>query len=193
MTSKKLDFKLGISIGDINGIGAEVILKTFSDSRMLKSITPIVFASKHIIKYHAQELGLKALKFNFIKNLEDAKRKQLNVINLWEEEVPINLGKPEEIAGKYAFKSLEAATRTIAGNKIDALVTAPINKKTISSSQFPFPGHTEYLASFANTDQYLMILVSRSLRVGVVTGHIPLEEVKQKISSKLIVEKSKIM
>jgi len=125
----KENIKVGITIGDFNGIGMEVIIKTFLDSRILENITPIVYGSDQIVSSHIKELEINDFSFNKISNASKAEENKANVINLWEEEIAVEMGKSTENAGRYAFKSLEAATEDLAAGKIDVLVTAPINKK----------------------------------------------------------------
>lgn len=184
--------RVGISIGDLNGIGMEITIKTFLDNRMLDVCTPVVYASSKTASFYKKLLSVGDFNFNIIREATQANQKKVNLVNCWDEEVKIDLGVPSEITGQYAFKSLEAATADLASNKIDVLVTAPINKHTIHSSKFPFKGHTEYLANIAGTESYLMILVSENLKVGTVTGHIPLKEVSSAISVEKILDKLRV-
>ena len=148
----KGNVKVGITIGDFNGIGMEVIIKTFLDVRILENITPIVYGSDQIASFYRKELEINDFSFNKISNASEAQENKVNVIRLWEEEVAVEIGKSTETAGQYAFKSLESATEDLAAGKIDVLVTAPINKKNIQSDKFNFPGHTEYLTKYSNAD-----------------------------------------
>ena len=179
--------KIGISVGDLNGIGVEVILKTFSDNRMLDFCTPIIFASSKAISFHKNKLNLK-VPIHGISDLNQVVEHKLNLLNIWKEEVKIQLGKEDPEIGKYAFKSLKEAVKALKDNKIDALVTAPINKNTIQSEDFNFKGHTEYLESELE-GKSLMILMSDDLRIGLVTGHIPIKDVANTINADLIKEK----
>ncbi|MGY6561978.1 MAG: 4-hydroxythreonine-4-phosphate dehydrogenase PdxA [Luteibaculaceae bacterium] len=185
--SKKI--KVGISIGDVNGIGPEVVLKALSDKRILEDITPVIYASSKVISYHKKAVKLNELQFERIKDANQAKKQRINVIDAWEEDVNIELGQSTPTGGKFAFASLEAVTKDLSQNKIDVLVTAPINKKNIQEAGFKFPGHTEYLADLSGADNPLMILVSDNLRVGLVTGHLPLQKVAESISLQAILEK----
>ncbi|MCO4294759.1 4-hydroxythreonine-4-phosphate dehydrogenase PdxA [Solitalea sp. MAHUQ-68] len=185
--------KVGISIGDINGIGIEVILKALLDNRILELCTPIVYGSVKITSFHRKALNIQDFSFNIIQNSDQANPKRANLINCWEEEVKIDMGQQTENGGKYAFKSLEAATADLLAGKIDALVTAPINKHNIQQPGFDFPGHTEYLQEKAGSGESLMFLVSEDLRVGVVTGHIPIKEVADSISVEKILAKLRLM
>src|SRR5680860_1707537 len=143
--------KLGISIGDLNGIGGEVVLKTFEDGRMLDFCTPIIFASVKTLNFLKKHFDL-SLNFQVIETASQAIDGKINVVNLWKENIEINFGKEDPESGKYAFKSLQAATNALISDEIDVLVTAPINKNTIQSEDFKFPGHTDYLAKQLNGD-----------------------------------------
>src|SRR5690554_5016719 len=169
--------KVGITLGDMNGIGPEIILRTLSDSRLFQNITPIVYGSNRVMNFYKKELGLDEINFQGIKDAERAIHKKPNLISITREEVFVEPGKVTMKAGKLAFESLEMAVKDLASNKIDVLVTAPINKKNIQSEQFQFPGHTEYLATYSNVDNALMLMCSEMLRVGIVTGHVPLKDV----------------
>lgn len=189
--SKTEKIKLGISIGDINGIGIEIILKTFLDKRMLEFCTPVIFGSTKYISAYKKDLNLN-VQYNGIPSLDKVVANKINVLNIWKEDVPVEYGKPTKRAGEYAFKSLEAATNALAEGEIDVLVTAPINKDNIQSENFIFPGHTEYLESKLE-GKSLMILMTENLKVGLVTGHIPISEVSKAISEETITEKVEIL
>lgn len=185
--------KIGISIGDVNGIGLEVILKTLSENRILDYCTPIVYGHTKVASYHRKALGLSDFVFNVINSADAANPKKANLINCWEEDVKIDLGVSNETGGKYALLSLEKATDDLLNGNIDALVTAPINKHNIQSDTFNFPGHTEYLQERSGSDDVLMFLISEDIRVGVVTGHIPITEVSASITKDKIVKKLVMM
>ena len=185
--------RVGITVGDLNGIGLEVIIKTLIDNRILQVCTPIVYGSSKVASFHRKALGVSDFSFFPIRDADQANPKNANLVNCWEEEVAIELGKPSSIAGKYALKSLEAAINDIKRNKTDVLVTAPIDKHTIQSDKFNFPGHTEYLAEQFQVKENLMLLVSDSLRVGVVTGHVPVNKISSLLSTELIIKKIRIL
>ena len=179
---------VGISIGDLNGIGIEVILKTFQDKRMLDFCTPVLFGATKVISYHKKALGIET-PVHGITAIAQVNHTKINVLNIWKEEVAIELGKTTKISGEYAAKSLASAVEHLSENKIDVLLTAPINKENIQSDTFNFPGHTEYLE--ANLEgKSLMILMTDELRIGLITGHIPIAKVAESITPELI--KSKI-
>ena len=181
--------KIGISVGDINGIGPEIIIKAFADKRVLSNITPIIYGSKKIFTEQHNLLELNNVAINYISSTQEASKKQVNVLQVWEDNFTLNPGEFSKIGGEYAYKSLKAATTDLASNKVDVLVTAPINKENIQSSGFDFPGHTEYLAKLSNVDEALMLMCGEDLRVGVVTGHIPLNSVSSALSEELVLNK----
>ncbi|MFI5451916.1 4-hydroxythreonine-4-phosphate dehydrogenase PdxA [Pedobacter sp. UC225_61] len=185
--------KIGISIGDINGIGLEVILKTLAESKILDYCTPIVYGHTKVASFHRKALHMSDFVFNVINKAADANPRKANMINCWEEDVKIDLGVANETGGKYALLSLQKATDDLVSGAIDALVTAPINKNNIQSENFSFPGHTEYLQERSESNDVLMFLISEALRVGVVTGHIPVLEVPTAISREKIVKKLQLI
>jgi 4-hydroxythreonine-4-phosphate dehydrogenase len=185
--------KVGISIGDVNGIGLEIIIKTLADAAILNYCTPIVYGHTKVASFHRRSVNVQDLNFNVIDDASQAQPKKANLINCWEEDVKIDLGQSNEVGGKYAFISLERATNDLLSGQIDALVTAPINKENIQSENFKFPGHTEYLQERDGAAESLMFLVSDTLRVGVVTGHIPVAQIAQSITVSKILGKLKLM
>ncbi|MEN8123828.1 MAG: 4-hydroxythreonine-4-phosphate dehydrogenase PdxA [Bacteroidota bacterium] len=183
--------KVGISVGDLNGIGIEVILKTFEDNRVLDFCTPIIFGSNRIISYHKKYLNIKT-PINGIEQIQKALNNKLNLVNIWKHNIEIEFGKATETSGKYAFKSLESATNALKKGHIDVLVTAPINKHNIQSDSFNFKGHTEYLEANLSGDS-LMVLLTDKIRLGLITGHIPIKDISNSITPELIQKKVGIM
>ena len=181
--------RLGISVGDINGIGLEVIMKTFSDSRIFDLCIPVVYASSKFAMAYQKALEIKGFSFNFVRPNAKLMPKSANLISCWTEEVDLKLGQDTPEGGAYALKSLTAAVAALKNGEVDALVTAPINKHNIQSEEFNFPGHTEYLAKEFEGGEALMFMVADALRVGVVTGHIPIAEVASAISGEKIAHK----
>jgi len=190
---EKSNVKVGITHGDLNGIGYEIIIKSVYDQRMLDGITPIVYGVSKVASYHRKVLEMNDFNFNLVKGAEHANPKRPNILNVTEEEVKIDIGKSTSIAGDLAYKALEKATEDLQQKHLDVVVTAPINKKNIQSEEFHFPGHTEYLAEKFGTDDFLMLMVSHNIRIGVVTTHIPLKEVSGNLSTELILQKMRIM
>ncbi len=186
-SSKNKAIRVGISIGDINGIGPEVILKTFSDNRMLDFVTPVIYGSASLLSAHRKSLDLPALTHTNLEEGMEAKSKTLYIKKCWDKDPQLNIGKETPEGGEYAIKSLKAATDDLAASKIDVLVTAPINKHNVQSSEFSFPGHTEFLAKLSNVESALMLMVADKLRVAVVSGHIPLKDVARTLTKEKIV------
>lgn len=186
--------KVGITHGDINGIGYEVILKTFTDARVAELCTPIIYGSSKIAAYHRKALELSPVNLSIIAQAEDAGESRVNIINCVDDETKVELSKSTAIAGNAAYLALEAAVTDLKRGVVDVLVTAPINKHNIQNQQFHFPGHTEYLEEcFGGLGKKaLMILMKDSLRVALVTGHIPLAQVASKITVEEIVSKLRI-
>ncbi|WP_400075649.1 4-hydroxythreonine-4-phosphate dehydrogenase PdxA [Winogradskyella sp. R77965] len=178
---------VGISVGDLNGIGPEIIIKTYEDSRSLELNTPVIFASGKLMQFFKNHFQSKINFFN-IDTPEKIVHGKVNVVNVWREPVKIDFGKEDSKIGEYAIKSLEAATKALKDGLIDVLVTAPINKHNIQSDKFNFPGHTDYLANELN-GKSLMFMVSDELRVGLLTDHVPLKDASSTITEELITEK----
>ncbi|MCL4124312.1 UNVERIFIED_CONTAM: hypothetical protein GTU68_066499 [Idotea baltica] len=178
---------VGISIGDLNGIGGEIILKTFEDSRILEFCTPVVFASIKTMAFFKTHFNSE-INFNSISELNQIQVAKVNVLNVWKEPVEINFGQEDLKIGAYAIKSLEAATKALKEGLIDVLVTAPINKHNIQSETFKFPGHTDYLAQELEGES-LMFMVTDTLRIGLLTDHVPVKDVSTQITAEVIEKK----
>lgn len=178
---------VGISIGDLNGIGSEVILKTFEDPRMLELCTPVIFANVKILSFVRKNFE-STVALHGIDKLDQIVIGKVNVFNLWREGIDLNLGTNDEKVGEYAIKSFVAATKALKEGDIDVLVTAPINKYNIQSESFKFPGHTDYLDQELEGDA-LMLMVQDNLRVGLLTDHIPINEVASHLTEELIFKK----
>lgn len=183
--------RVGISIGDLNGIGCEVILKTFEDVRMLDFCTPVIFASNKTISHQKNALGI-TINYNGVQDASKAIEGKINVVNVWKETPNIEFGKETQEGGAYAIKSLRAAVKALIEDKIDVLVTAPINKKNIQAEDFKFPGHTDYLAQ-ALEGESLMFMVTDDLKVGLLTDHIAVKDVPNAINPILIRTKVRII
>lgn len=186
MSDEKI--KVGISQGDINGIGLEVILKTLMEPGITEICTPVLFSSQKTVSFYRKVLNLEEFNFNPMRDFSQFNNKKVNVFICYEEEVNIEMGKATELSGKYALNSLEKATQALMNNQVDVLITGPIHKHNIQSAEFNFPGHTEYLGAKLGGEP-LMLLCSDDLRVAVVTGHVPLKDVASKISSDKVYQK----
>ena len=187
MIKKAENIIVGISIGDLNGIGSEVVLKTFEDSRMLELCTPVIFANVKIISFVKKSFESTSM-IHGVDKLDQIVIGKINVYNVWQEAVDVNFGSIDEKVGEYAIKSFVAATKALKEGIIDVLVTAPINKYNIQSETFKFPGHTDYLDQELEGNA-LMMMVQENLRVGLLTDHIPLNEVASHLTEDLIIRK----
>jgi 4-hydroxythreonine-4-phosphate dehydrogenase len=190
---KEQRIRVGITHGDVNGIGYEIIIKTLQDQRLMETYTMIVYGSSKVASYHRKTLNINDFNFNLVKKADTAHPRRPNIVNIVEDEVKIDLGKSTPIAGELSLLSLEMAINDLLAHNIDLLVTAPINKQNIQSPTFAFPGHTEYLAQKAGVTDYLMLMVSNTVRIGVITGHIPLEKVCSALTEDLVLRKINIM
>ncbi len=185
---------IGITHGDINGIGYEVILKSLAENRILDMFTPVIYGSSKLAGFYKKNLDIQGVNFNIINHAGEASSKRINIINCVSDDVKIEVGQSTSEAGEAALAALEKASEDLKKNKIHAIVTAPINKNNIQSDSFHFPGHTEYLEEkFGEKSSSLMMLVSDAIRIAVVTGHIPLSKVSGVLSSELILKKMHIM
>ncbi|NLN30974.1 MAG: 4-hydroxythreonine-4-phosphate dehydrogenase PdxA [Bacteroidales bacterium] len=183
----------GISHGDINGIGYEVIIKALMNTLINDLCVPVVYGSPKVAAYHRKTLNISNFSFNNIRSAEDANPKRANMINCLDDNVRVELGKSTSRGGEAAFVSLERAVSDLKNGKIDVLITAPIDKNSIQSDSFSFKGHTEYLMSAAGVEDALMFMISENMRVGFVTGHLPLRDVPDVITAELIGRKLRLM
>lgn len=184
---------IGLTCGDINGIGLEVILKAIAFKNAGKGFRLIIYGSTKVIAYHKNIITQENIQFHSINTPEDAQPDRFNIINCWPDNVNITLGKANDTGGKCAFLALERAVKDLRGGAIDALVTAPINKKAMQMANFPFMGHTEYITSEFKAKDSLMLMVSDSLRIGVVTNHLPIREVAAAVTKERVLRKILIM
>ena len=184
---------IGVTCGDLNGIGIELIIKVFSDNRILELCSPVIFASNKVINFYRKSLP----EFNFnwqnIKELDRLNTKQINIYNCWEEDVQVQPGQLNETGGKYAVRSLLAATAALKKNDINGMVTAPIHKKNVQSAEFNYTGHTPFLKNYFAAGEVVMILFANDFRVALLTEHIPVSEVTANISKDLILKKLNIL
>ena len=184
--------RVAITQGDTNGVGYEVILKVFADPAMLELCTPIIYGSPKIAAYHRKALNIDAA-FSIINHAEEARDGRVNLLTCFDDEVKVELGQPSQEAGAAALKALDRAMTDFRSQLYDVLVTAPINKGTIQSPGFKFPGHTEYIeTSVGNGEKALMILMNEVLRVALVTTHLPIKDVAKAITKEAIIEKATI-
>lgn len=194
MNNNESKIRVAITQGDLNGVGYEVIIKTFADVRMFDFCTPVLYGSTKVASYHKKLLASvpQEIQFNAIRDAADALPGRYNVINLSQEEIKIDLGKSTEVAGALSRESLNRACADLKAGKVDVLVTAPINKRNIQASDFDFPGHTEYLSHQFNSSS-LMLMVCDRIRIGIVTNHLALREVPAALTHDLLYEKINLL
>jgi 4-hydroxythreonine-4-phosphate dehydrogenase len=180
---------IGITTGDLNGIGPEIIIKTLSDTRILDLCIPVVFSSNKVINFYRKTLAETPFTFFNTKDLTQLNQKQVNIFNCWEEEVPIQPGALTDSGGKYAIRSLMVATQCLKDGQLDAIVTAPIHKSNTQVPDFPFTGHTPFLKDKFGAKDVLMLLYNENVRVALVTEHIPISKVAGTITKELILSK----
>ncbi len=184
---------IGISCGDLNGIGIELIIKTFSDHRIADHCIPIIFGSNKAINFYRKSIPEYNLTYQNIKDFNRINQKQVYLFNCWEEEVAINPGELNDIGGKYAVLSLQTAVAALKQKQIDGLVTAPIHKKNVQSAEFSFTGHTPYLKNIFGVNDVVMMLCAGNFRVALVTEHVPVAEIAKHITKDIIISKLKIV
>ena len=186
--------RVAITHGDLNGVGYEVIIKTFSDSRMFDVCTPILYGSSKVASYHKKLLTsvTQEMNFNTIRDASEAQDRKYNTINLTQEEIKIDLGKSTELAGRLSRESLDKACADLKAGKVDVLVTAPINKRNIQSNDFDFPGHTEYLSHQFGCSSLMMMVCDR-IRIGIMTNHLALKDVPNALTHNLLYDKIMLM
>ncbi len=181
--------KIGITQGDINGIGYEVILKVLADTRILESFIPIVYGQSKVFSYYKKNFGMEEMSYTVIRDASQAQPRRINIINHTDEELKVEPGFSTAIAGKASFAALKLATNDLRNGLIDAMVTAPVNKANMQSEQFKFKGQTDYIKSFFPDNEYITLLVNHQMRIGFVTNHIPLKDVPGAINKELIIKK----
>lgn len=185
--------KIGISLGDLNGIGPEVVIKALADSRLLNMATPIIYGSARVLSFYRKLMNLEEFNYSQVKNKGQFFPKSINVVNCWEDVIEINPGQPSKETGKAALLSLKKVVEDIKEGLIDGFVTAPIDKNTIHSSEFPFRGHTEYLTQTFEAMESLMLMVGDDLKVGLVTEHIPVKEISNYITKERVELKIRLL
>jgi 4-hydroxythreonine-4-phosphate dehydrogenase len=184
---------IGITCGDINGIGTELIIKTFADHRVLDQCTPVIFASNKLINFYRKSVPEVHFNYQSIKDFSKVNHKQINIYNCWEEDVIINPGQLNETGGKYAVKSLMAGANALKEGHIQGIVTAPIHKKNVQSQEFNYTGHTPFLKDIVKATDVLMLLYADNIRVALVTEHLPVKSIVQNITREAIVSKLTIL
>ncbi|GAA4317944.1 4-hydroxythreonine-4-phosphate dehydrogenase PdxA [Flaviaesturariibacter amylovorans] len=184
---------IGITCGDINGIGPELIVKTFSDHRLLEHCTPVIFANNKLINFYKKSLPEAQLNYQSLKEFSKVNHKQINIFNVWEDDVAITPGQLNDTGGQYAVRSLEAATQAVLEGHLQGIVTAPIHKKNVQSDTFRHSGHTPYFKEAAKVNDVLMLLYSEHLRVALVTEHVPVKDVASHLTKGRILSKLQLL
>ncbi len=190
--NKKEKPVIGITIGDLNGIGPEVIIKALGDNRILDLVTPVIYGSTKALSYYRKMLNMNDFNFGQVQEKNRLNYKRVNVFNCWDEVVEINAGTISPEIGKYSFMAIKEAVKDLKEGVIDALVTGPISKENTQSEEFKFPGHTEYISNELGGEG-LMMMVSEVMKIGVVTGHISLKDVSKVVTKELVEKKLKAM
>ncbi len=184
---------VGITHGDLNGISYEIIIKALKDNRLFEMFTPVIYGLSKVLSYHRKNLNFFDFNYKVVRDARQIMNNKVNIVNISNDEVRIEYGKATEVAGRLAYDALEAAVSDLKENKIDVVVTAPINKAGIHSDSFDFPGHTEYFTKRFDCEDSLMLMVHENIRIGTVTGHIPLRDVVPSITQELITRKIRIL
>lgn len=185
--------RVAITHGDYNGISYEIIIKALSDNRVLELFTPVIYGLPKVIGYHRKYMKMSDFNYQIVGKAQNIMYQRINVVSVGDEEMKIEFGKSTQAAGVLAYKALETAVQGLKKNKVDILVTAPINKANTHSADFHFPGHTEYLTDRFGAKDSLMLMVSGNLRVATVTNHIPIREVAESLTEELLLNKLNIL
>ncbi len=185
--------RLGITLGDLNGIGPEVVIKALGDNRLLSLITPVVYGSTRVLSYYRKLMGLEEFNYSQVKSKGQFLQKTINVVNCWDEAIEINPGQPSRQSGKAALLSLKKAVEESKEGLIDGFVTGPIDKNTIHGDDFPYRGHTEYLTNEFNATESLMLMIGNDLKVGLVTEHLPVREIANFITKERVELKIRLL
>ena len=193
MSTQQIKPVIGFSCGDANGIGLEVILKALSDTRVAELCTPVVFASNKLVNFYRKTIAEGGPNYQSLKELDKLNPKTINVYSCWEEEIAVAPGQLNEIGGKYAVVSLTSASKALKEGLIHGLVTAPLHKKNVQTEAFPYTGHTPFLKAFFEAKDVLMLMVAENMRVGLLTEHVPVNEVAKHISKEKIIQKLELL
>jgi 4-hydroxythreonine-4-phosphate dehydrogenase len=185
--------RIGITIGDINGIGPEIVLKALADNRILTMMTPIIYGNAKVIQFYKKQLNIEEFNYTQVRNRGQFASKAINVVNCWDDSLEVNPGKASRESGLAALSAIKTACEELKEGMFEALVTAPVDKLTIHSTDFPFKGHTEFITRFFGGNDSLMFMVSERLRIGLVTEHVALKDVAPLITKERIDSKLKIM
>lgn len=185
--------RIGITLGDLNGIGPEVVIKALSDNRILNSITPVIYGNPRVLSYYRKLMNLEEFNYSQVRTKGQFFPKAINVVSCWEEEIKITPGVPSRETGRAALMSLRQVVEEVKEGLLDGFVTAPIDKNTVYGDDFPYHGHTEYLTETFAATESLMLMVGQSLKVGLVTEHVPIHEVSRHLTMERVELKIRLM
>ena len=192
-TPEKAPICMGITMGDTNGIGPEIIVKTLKDHRLLSFCTPVIYGSSRLLSYYKKVLDEQGFQYTTLKPDSEPSPKQINVVNCWEDDTQIEPGQQTRQSGQHSASAIIAGAEALSKGTIQALVTAPIHKSNLPQDRFPYPGHTEFFSHYFQVKNSIMLMVSGDLRIGLVTNHLPLSEVAAAISAELVYAKLKVL
>ncbi len=193
VVEKERKIRVGITHGDLNGISYEIIIKALEDNRILDMFTPVIYGLSRVLSYNRKNLNAGDFNYNTVRDASFSKSNKVNLVNLSDSEIKIEYGKSVKRSGELAHEALKHAVSDLKSNKINVVVTAPITKENTTSEAFAFPGHTEFFASEFETKDYLMLMVSGNLRIGTITGHVPLADVPTQLTEELITNKLNVL
>lgn len=185
--------RIGITLGDVNGVGPEVVMKALADTRILNLITPVIYGSARTLSFYKKLLNIEEFNYSQVRNKGQFQARQINVVTCWDDNLEITPGKASKETGKASFSALKLASEELKAGLIDALVTAPIDKHSIHSEEFPFKGHTEFLTEFFGAQQSVMFMVSDLLKIGLVTEHVAVKDIASRVTKERIEAKLAIM
>jgi 4-hydroxythreonine-4-phosphate dehydrogenase len=185
--------RIGITIGDLNGVGPEIIIKALADHRLFNLLTPVIYGQAKVLSFYKKNLNIEEFNYTQVRNRGQYTVKTINVVNCWEDQIEVVPGKASPESGKAAFMALQQACTDLRDGMLDGLVTAPIDKHTIHSAEFPFKGHTEYLTQFFGATESLMFMVSDQLRVALLTEHIPVKDIAASVTKERLESKIKLL
>jgi 4-hydroxythreonine-4-phosphate dehydrogenase len=185
--------RIGITIGDLNGVGPEIIIKALADHRLFNLLTPVIYGQAKVLSFYKKNLNIEEFNYTQVRNRGQYAVKTINVVNCWEDQIEVVPGKASPESGKAAFMALQQACTDLRDGMLDGLVTAPIDKHTIHSAEFPFKGHTEYLTQFFGATESLMFMVSDQLRVALLTEHIPVKDIAASVTKERLESKIKLL
>ncbi len=192
-SQKQTPVIIGISIGDYNGVGPEIIIKALEDTRILKYITPVIYADNRIFSFYRKLYNKQHFNYHLLSAGSRVQNRKINLVDLKADQIEVKPGQADPESGRYAVRSLRKAVEDLKAGFIQGIVTCPISKETVQSEDFNFPGHTEYITQESKASESLMLMVSDQLKVGVATGHIALKDVSAALTREKLEQKLQIL